>query len=277
MSSIDEPEITTFPPPFERVENRRWQQGGASASRRSIPEETPVALTYDGSTQAVMMATPSDLEDFAVGFSLTEEHIASPEEIRSVEPTAFDDGIDLRVWLKPGASGRFLERRRRIVGPTGCGLCGVDSLSEALRLPRQVLDDTRFAAADILAAQASMFEAQALHAETGAVHAAGFWTREEGLVALREDVGRHNALDKLVGALARQGRSGRGGLLLLTSRVSVELVAKASVLGAPAIVAVSAPTALAVRMAERAGLTLVASARSGGFELFTRTQRITDG
>ncbi len=259
--------------------------GGRSvpAGGRAVPEETPVALSYNGTTQAVMMASPGDLEDFAVGFTLTEGLAERPDEIRSIDIAVFDEGIDLRIWLDTRAATRFSERRRGLVGPTGCGLCGIESLGEAVRVPAHVRDETRIHAGVIREAQALMVAGQALRAETSAVHAAAFWKDGEGLIGLREDVGRHNALDKLVGALSArmdrvadwsQRRPGAGGLLLLTSRVSVEMVMKAAVLGAPVLAAVSAPTALAVRTADAAGITLVASAREDGFEVFTHPDRI---
>lgn len=248
---------------------------GAQPQTRAIPEETAIALSYGGSTHAVMMASPRDLHDFALGFSLTSGRVHRPEDLREIEVVALETGIDLRIWLSAEASARQMAHRRFMAGPTGCGLCGVDSLAAALPdLPR-VADDTRFAAADIHAARAALHAAQDLHAATRAVHGAGLWHPQAGLVALREDVGRHNALDKLVGALARKGQTGAGGVLVLTSRVSVEMVQKCAVLGAPVLAAVSAPTALAVRSAEAAGITLVARARETGFDVFTGAARLT--
>ena len=161
-----------------------------------------------------------------------------------------------------------------MAGPTGCGLCGVESLAEAVRPTARVGDAVRLAPADVGAALAMLDPAQALGGLTRAVHAAAWWTPGEGLLLIREDVGRHNALDKLVGALARAGQASRDGILLLTSRVSVEMVQKAAVLGAEVLVAVSVPTALAVRTAEAAGMTLIGVARPDGFEVFTRLDRL---
>ncbi len=237
-----------------------------------MPEETAVALVYDASTHAVLMATPADLEDLAIGFSLT-EGIASAGDIRDVEIVAAADGIECRIWLAPGLAAQLGERRRAIVGPTGCGLCGVESLAQAVRLPLRVAASS-FSTDEITAAAASLRGNQPLGDATRAVHAAGLWTREAGLVCLREDVGRHNALDKLAGALARAGIGAAGGIVVLTSRVSVELVQKAAHIGAGAIVAVSAPTALAIRMAEAAGLVLIGVARDDGFEVFVGEERM---
>ena len=270
----------SFPPATALATARGWRSAAAAPVTRLLPEETAVALVYDGSTEAVMMATPADLEDFALGFSLTEGIIGDPSEIRSLEMLAQPGGIEARMWLAPDRSREASTRRRTRAGPTGCGLCGVDSLAEAARLrqvrPLAALDPV--AADRLLEAMAALDAAQRLGPETRAVHAAGFWRPgagpNAGLVALREDVGRHNALDKLVGALARAGEADFGGAVLLTSRVSVEMVQKTASLGAPLLVAVSAPTALAVRTAEAAGITLAAIARRDGFEVFTHPHRV---
>ena len=221
-----------------------------------------------------MMATPQDLEDFAVGFSLTEGVISSVDAIESIEVVEDDVGIELRIWLKAPHAAEFLGRRRKMAGPTGCGLCGIESLVEAMRPPPKVHEGGIYAPAQIMEAIDSLFPLQLLNQETRAVHAAGFWDPASGLVAVREDVGRHNALDKLAGALAHESAIPRQGIIVLTSRVSVEMVQKSAAIGAPMIVAVSAPTALAVRMADAAGMTLVAIARKDGFEVFTHPHRV---
>jgi len=262
------------PAPVRTVVRSAWRAGGATHGRRVLAEETPVAFTYNRATLAVMLATPDDLEDFALGFSLTEGIVADPGEIEELTVVAVANGIELRLWLAPARAAAAEGRRRRIAGPGGCGLCGIDSLAAAARALPHVPPGGCFGAADIAAALACLGPAQRLNAATRATHAAGFWTPDEGLVALREDVGRHNALDKLAGALARQRRSAAGGIVLLSSRLSIELVQKAAMIGAAVLVAVSAPTALAVRTAEAAGLTLVGVARDDGFEIFTHPQRI---
>jgi FdhD protein len=262
--------------PTSRVERTAWRAGGLAGGERTIPEETAVAFTFGGSSYAVMMATPQDLEDFALGFSLTEGIIKSPAEIEALEIIEEPIGIELRMRLAEPHATVFRERRRFLAGPTGCGLCGIETLSEAMRTPSVVADDSSFAPKEIMDALDAVYGLQAINQMTHAVHGAAFYRRGEGLLALREDVGRHNALDKLAGALARKGITGRGGLGILTSRLSVELVQKAAAIGIPMLVAVSAPTALAVRTAEASGITLVAVARNDGFEIFTNPQRIQE-
>jgi FdhD protein len=261
--------------PARTVTRQVWRDGGQREGTRTIPEETALALTYNGGTYAVMMGTPQNLTDFAVGFSLSEGIVQAPEDISSLEIVDLDDGIELRMWLAEEKAARLSERRRHIAGPTGCGLCGIDSITEALRPASIVPQGRNFAPQDIMTAMQSIGPLQTINIETRAVHAAGFWLPGRGIVALREDVGRHNALDKLAGALAQAKVPASEGAVLLTSRVSVEMVQKTAAIGAPLMVAVSAPTALAVRMAEAAGITLVAVARADGFEIFTHPDRIT--
>ena len=275
--------------PIRRVERTAWRAapsqlsaatgGGSEWARgtRTIPEETAVAFTYGGSSYAVMMATPQDLEDFAVGFSLTEGVIKSPDEIEALEIVEQPIGIELRMRLTEPHATAFRERRRYLAGPTGCGLCGIETLTEAMRTPAIVADGSVFEPKEIMAALDALHGLQAINEMTHAVHGAALFRSGEGLLALREDVGRHNALDKLAGALARSGIPGCGGVCILSSRLSVELVQKAAVIGIPVVVAVSAPTALAVRTAEAAGMTLVAVARKDGFEVFANPQRIQEG
>lgn len=252
-----------------------FRHGGRAPSReRALPEETALAITYNRETHAVMMATPADMEDFAVGFSLTEGVIERPDQIEELDVVPAEHGVELRMWLAPDRLEATQTRRRRLAGPTGCGLCGIDSLREAVRPPRRVVGGAVFTPAAIAAAQQAMESQQPLGAETRAVHAAALWRPSRGLLQVREDVGRHNALDKLVGAAARAGDDASACLLLLSSRVSIEMVQKACVLGAAVLVAISAPTAHAVRLADAAGLTLVGIARADGFEVFTHPQRI---
>jgi FdhD protein len=264
------------PPPSLSVPSLAWRSGEMSASARAVPEETAVAFTFNGTTHAVMMATPGDLEDFALGFALTEGLIEAPSEIASLEIVRTSAGIELRSWLPEDRAKAYAARRRSMAGPTGCGLCGIESLEEATRPAPFVSNASRFDSGAIIKAMASLPSQQKLNRQTSAVHAAGFWTPARGLVAVREDVGRHNALDKLIGALVRGGDVAAHGIVLLTSRVSIELIQKAARFGAPVVAAVSAPTAAGVRLAGACGITLVAIARGQDFEVFTHPERIID-
>lgn len=252
--------------------------GVATPGNRAVPEEAPVALSFGGTTQAVMMATPDDLEDFGIGFALSEAIVGSASDIVSLEIVEADQGFDVQMQLADDVQTAFAARRRKMAGPVGCGLCGIESIEEALRsLPDRDAVALEFAAGDIRDAVRSLSMHQKLRAETGAVHAAGFYQPGRGMLCVREDVGRHNALDKLIGAMARAGLTAADGAIVITSRVSVDMVQKAVIAGTGLLVAVSAPTGLAVRTAEAAGLTLVGIARGADFEIFTRGNRITQG
>ena len=262
------------PQPARCVTRQSWRNGSTMLGERTLAEEVPVAFSYDGATHAVLMATPDDLEDFALGFSYTEGIVTTPAEIAELAVVSVAEGIVLRMWLTGDRSDAFAARRRRFVGPAGCGMCGLESLAEANRTIPIAGFNSQVSRQDIEEAVAALPASQPLNMRTRAVHAAAFWQPGRSLV-LREDVGRHNALDKLAGALLRTGRSAADGVIVLSSRISIELVQKASMMGASIIVGVSAPTALAVRTAEMAGLTLVGIARDDGFEVFTHPERIT--
>jgi FdhD protein len=276
--SVDDPdEEAPLPLPAAALEVACIAQRGALASetRRSVPEETAVAFTYNGSTHAVMMATPLDLEDFAIGFSMTEGVIEAASEIDTLEVITTPLGVEVQIWLKEERAKSYVGRKRSMAGPTGCGLCGVESLEAAMRpLPHVTKPAWRLAPQAVVAAMASLDPAQTLNATTHAVHAAAFWTEADGLIALREDVGRHNALDKLAGALFRNGQTAADGIIIMTSRVSIELIQKAARLNAPILAAVSVPTAAAIRLAEEAGMTLIGIARRQDFEIFTHPDKI---
>jgi len=263
-----------IPDPAISIPRTAWRGDTVTEGIRSIPRETPVALTYNRSTHAVMLATPAHLEDFAIGFSLSEGIIHHATDILALDILSVPDGIECRMDLQAHRLDALTRRQRRLTGPSGCGLCGMDSLAAAIRPAPRVPAGQVFTPAMVQAAMQAMPAAQTLNQATRAVHAAAFWTSTNGLIALREDVGRHNALDKLSGALARSGVAASDGLLLLSSRVSVEMVQKAATLGAPVIVAVSAPTSLAVDVAAAAGITLIGVARPDGFEVFTDPDRI---
>lgn len=269
--------MTKFTPTASVPETAR-RNGVIHSGSRIVPEEVPIAFSYGGSSHAVMMGTPADLEDFAIGFSLTEGIIADIGEIAAVEPVEDEQGIDVQITLIDDAADALRLRRRHMAGPVGCGLCGIESIEQAVR---KVPDVSNVALTltqkDIVRAIALLNEAQPLHRETRAVHGAGFYIPAEGLLAVREDVGRHNALDKLCGAVIRSGHKGAEGVVAVTSRLSVEMVQKAAILGSSVLVAISAPTALAIRTADEAGMTLVALVRGDDFEIFTHPHRIITG
>ena len=251
---------------YRAVSAHRVRKGRATISSRDLPEEVAVAFVYNGTTQAVMMATPCDLVDFGRGFTRTEGW----GEVDGVEVVTHDHGIELRMWLPEDRATEMDQRRRASAGPVGCGLCGIDSLEQAVRAVPPVASDLALNPLDVTQAMAALRAGQALHDQTRAVHAAGFYDPKQGLTDIREDVGRHNALDKLIGAVP----DCTAGAIVLTSRVSVEMVQKSAMAGASIILAVSAPTTLAVATAQAAGMTLAALARDDTFEIFTHPNRI---
>lgn len=257
-----------------RVEAVRVTEGRPDPRLETIAEEEPIALVYNGLSYAVMMATPNDLEDFALGFSLTESILKSAEELYDVEVERFARGAEVRLRV---ASARFAElrnRQRNLAGRTGCGLCGVDTIAEALRPVARVASTLRIRPEAIHAAIQAFPAHQVLNRDVGAVHAAGFACADGSLVAVREDVGRHNALDKLAGHIARAGIDGGSGFVVVSSRCSYEMVHKTAAAGVPLIASVSAPTALAVEFAREAGVGLCAFAREGRFTIYACPERV---
>lgn len=256
---------------------RAFRAGRVHEGTRALPEEHPVSIVAQGSSVAVMMCSPADLEDFATGFCLTEGIVTALSQIESLEIAEQDKGTEVRLWLAPDRAEALAARRRFMAGPVGCGMCGIDSLDQAMRDVPAVAAGPVFDPVEVGGATDEMRAMQPMHDRARAVHAAGFLRPGQGVVAAREDVGRHNALDKLIGALARDGADMTTGAAVLTSRVSVEMVQKCAMAGIPAIIAVSAPTTLAVATALAAGMTLAAVARDGGFELWCGADRIEGG
>ena len=254
----------------------RWRGGRAQQVDDWLPEEVAVALQYNGVSHAVMLATPLDLEDFALGFSLGEGIVERAAEVYDCEVLREPCGLTLQIEVAARCFEGLRERRRSLAGRTGCGLCGTDSLDQALRplraLPRP--RGTPLGSRAVARALGSLREHQRLNAATGAVHAAAWCDAQGRLLLLREDVGRHNALDKLIGAMARAGADAAQGFVLITSRASVEMVQKAAQAGVPVLVAVSAPTALAARSAREAGMCLVGLARGDDLVVYSGAQRI---
>jgi FdhD protein len=260
---------------YRRVARTALREGAIVEGERAVPEEVPVAFSYGGSTHAVMMASPADLVDFAIGFSLTEGIISTRAEIRSIEVIEAGQGFDVQVDLQDANADALRARRRHMAGPVGCGLCGIESIEQAVRVvPDLSGAEVSVDGNDIVAAVKALNGAQSLNRETRAVHGAGFYNPQGGLLAAREDVGRHNALDKLAGAVINANLSPDAGIVVVTSRLSVEMVQKTAILGCPILAAISAPTALAIETAESSGITLVALVRGEDFEIFTRADRI---
>ncbi len=270
-----------------------WQDGASALFDDVLAEEVPVALVYNGISHAVMLASPQDLDDFAVGFSLSERIVRHAADIRDIVVEAGEHGITLSMEIAPGAMARLKETRRARTGKTGCGLCGVDSLAwferEAGLIsglnsgPMDARDGGahgvagQFAPAALHRAMAAMAARQRLHHATGAVHAAGWADRDGLLRTVREDVGRHNALDKLIGALAREGVAAADGVVVVTSRASFEMVQKTARAGVAVLAAISAPTAMAVRLADAAGVTLAGFVRDGRHVVYSHPQRLAAG
>ena len=234
---------------------------GDAALTRAVPIEAPVSIEVCGIGYAVMMATPTDLEDYGLGFAMSEGLVDGPDQIRGIDTQPIEGGWALRIWLPPERSERALERARKRVSESSCGLCGIENIEEVLRPLPAVTASIAVDRAGLVAALASLGDHQPLGRATGAVHAAAFCAPDGAIRLAREDVGRHNALDKLIGALARAGIDPASGFILLSARCSYELVEKTVRAGCPMLVTISAPTSLAAERAAAAGLTLVALAR----------------
>lgn len=261
-------------PALSMASVERWNDGRLEAAQDWVAEEVPVSLEYNGLSHAVMLASPADLEDFAVGFSLTEGLVDSRRDIADIAVEALEQGIRIRLDISGRCFARLKERRRSLAGRTGCGLCGADSLDQVFRPIAPVDACTRFEPGRLAMALNRLSATQRLQGMTGAAHAAGFIDESGELSLSREDVGRHNAADKLVGALALAGIDSGRGAMLVTSRASYEMVQKAAAAGIGLLVAVSAPTALAIRTADRLNVTLVGFARQGRHTVYSHAWRL---
>lgn len=253
---------------------QKWQQDGVVKLSDCVAEEVPIAMIYNGVSHAVMLATPSDLKDFALGFSLAEGILSSPSELYGIEIVPQEKGIELHLDIASERFHQLKERRRSMTGRTGCGLCGAESLEQALRIPQSSVKSTlKFKADAIQKAQQQMQTRQPLQNMTGATHASAWVSPEGEILLVREDVGRHNALDKLVGALASSG-SDKQGFVLTTSRASYEMVQKVATADIPMLVAISAPTGLAIRIAKSCDVTLVGFTRAHQHVVYSGAERI---
>jgi formate dehydrogenase accessory protein FdhD len=256
------------------VAARHWHDGAFEDRTEQVVEETPVVIVYNNIPHVVMMATPRDLEDFAVGFSVTEELIRSAADIEAIEIVKYSQGIELQATVAPECEAVIAGRTRRLTGRTGCGICGSDSIEGVLKTLHAVPPGVVVRAGAIERALTSLVDHQDLNAAAGAVHAAGWASLDGSILVAREDVGRHNALDKLIGALLRTGVKPEDGFVVVTSRASFEMAQKVTVFGARLLAAISGPTGLAVRVAQQAGLTLVGFARRGRMTVYTHPERV---
>jgi len=271
------PAATAFPPASEEVRVRRWKDGVIEAATDKVAVEVPVALSYNGVSHTVMLASPADLDDFALGFSLTEGIIETPREMRDIEIGLSEKGVIVQMTIAAARFETLKDRRRSMAGRTGCGLCGADSLDQVVRPLPPVEATARFTPEAIQAAAQEMGGWQALQRETGATHAAAWFGPDGKIRSVREDVGRHNALDKLIGALAKARTDIAQGAFLVTSRASYEMVQKSVAAGAGLLAAVSAPTAFAIDKAEGWNLTLVGFVRPGSSVAYSRDWRLSQG
>ena len=251
-----------------------WRGSVHTAKHDYVAEEVPVVLVYNTHPHVVMLSTPLNLEDFALGFSLTEEIIAQACELQSIRVVQRSKGVEVRMTIPEARFEKLHGKRRNMTGRTGCGLCGASTLEQAIRHPHPVGKGLALDAAQLSSGFAEMAQKQSLNLMTGAVHAAAWLHPERGIVAVREDVGRHNALDKLIGSLAKTNCDFENGWLLVTSRASYEMVQKAASVGITLLAAISAPTALAIQLAEECGLTLIGFARHENHVIYTHPHRL---
>jgi FdhD protein len=274
MNSANSPDssVADLPSPSAEQAVLRLRGGIASDALDHLADEVPVALVYNGISHAVMMATPQDLAAFALGFSLTEAIIDSPAECYGIDVEVGEQGVAVHLEIATRAFVALKERRRSLTGRTGCGLCGVDSLDQVYRNLPALSRAAPLLRSSVVRALAALKGEQPLNRLTGATHAAAWCGADGSLVIVREDVGRHNALDKVIGAMAGLKARDPGGFMLISSRVSVEMAQKTAMAGVAALVAVSAPTAAAIRLAEGCGMTVVAFARGEDFVCYANPQ-----
>ena len=266
---------------MQTVTVRRWREAAGASTPTAVAadevaDEVPVALTYHGIPHVVMMATPADLEDLGAGFTFTESLVETADEIRSVEAELGASTAEIRISIASERFSALLLRQRNLTGRTGCGLCGTETIEQAIRTPKPLGAGVSITATELHAALRALRERQPLNARTGSIHATAWCLPGQGVQIVREDVGRHNALDKVIGALLRAGTDASTGYALISSRASFEMVQKAAISGITLLAAISAPTALAIRLAEDCGLTLVGFAREDSHVVYTHPQRLGD-
>lgn len=270
------PAFTQHRPDYADAAVLRVRGGALEASTQTdrVAEETPIALEYNGISHATMLASPSDLEDYALGFSLTEGIIDRPADLRGIDIVPQHNGIVVQLEISSACEARLKARRRAMAGRTGCGLCGVETLPEVLRQVAAVPDAAPIPLPTILHAMRAMRARQTLHDMTGATHGAAWANASGQVLVVREDVGRHNALDKLIGALTRRDEALQNGLVLVSSRASFEMVQKCAAAGIGILAAVSAPTALAIRLAQNTNVALLGFVRNADATIYSHAERI---
>jgi len=268
--------MSTTIPPASCVKRHIWLDGNLVSADDQVATETPVAVVYNGISHVVMMSTPTDLEDFVTGFSLSEGIITGTNQLLDVEEITTDKGVELHATIAAEAFVGLKERRRNLVGRTGCGLCGAESLDQAIPTPKIVNSLLQLSHKALQRAIVALADLQELQKETGAVHCAAWCDAQGKILIVREDVGRHNALDKLIGAMARNQTSS-DGFVLVTSRASYEMVSKAASANICLLAAVSAPTSLAINLAKKCGLSLVGFSRQGRHVIYSNEQRLVGG
>ncbi|MBM4208375.1 MAG: formate dehydrogenase accessory sulfurtransferase FdhD [Gammaproteobacteria bacterium] len=262
-------------PCYQQSSVERWQGNERSIHTDYIAEEVPVSLVYNGTPHIVMLMTPANLEDFALGFSLTEGIINKPDEILGTHVYNRSNGIEVRLEISENRFCNLADKGRNLTGRTGCGLCGASTLEQVVRYPEPVAAGLKLPINELVNALSAIGQQQPINKLTGAVHAAAWAIPGQGIQYVREDVGRHNALDKLIGLLIRLGKNPAQGYIVMTSRASFEIVQKAASVGISLLAAMSAPTGLAIRIAEECGLTLIGFARQNQQVVYTHPHRLT--
>lgn len=270
MNAMTEKERTAL----VRIPVEKWEDNQARVCEDAVAEEVPIALEYNGISHAVMLASPYDLEDFALGFSLSEGILHHRSELYDCEVIQGDDGIQVQMRIATERFAHLKDRRRNLTGRTGCGLCGAETLAQAVRKPDPVGETASFTSAQIHAGMATMKTMQRLQRYTGATHAAAWMDSQGAITLVREDVGRHNALDKLIGAMADKSIDFSAGAVLITSRASYEMVQKAATMGIGLVAAISAPTSLAVRLADASNVTLIGFTRDNNHVVYAQGHRL---
>ncbi|NOU13339.1 MAG: formate dehydrogenase accessory sulfurtransferase FdhD [Methylococcaceae bacterium] len=262
-------------PSYQEITVDRWQGSQHSQEHDFVAEEVPISLVYNGMPHVVMLATPTNLEEFALGFSITEGIIKHPTELLSTRIFNHANGIEVQIKIPEERFQCISEKGKNLTGRTGCGLCGASTLKQAIRQPSPVHGNLQLSCQDLISALSEVKQKQKLNKITGSVHAAAWVIPGQGIIDLREDVGRHNALDKLIGLLLRTGKDLSAGFIIVTSRASYEMVQKTAFVGITLLAAISAPTGLAIRLANEAGLTLIGFARDDQHVIYAHPQRLT--